>query len=298
MDIKKFTTETRNPNTMNLDEMSALEIVTAMNNQDFNVPKAIQLVLNDIASVVDDVSDAFMKGGRLIYIGAGTSGRLGILDASECPPTFGVDEKMVVGIIAGGEKAIRHPAEGAEDNEQLAIDDLKNISLNDKDVLIGIAASGRTPYVKSAISYAKQLGCKTAAIACNKNSAIGQLADKAIEVELGPEILTGSTRLSSGTAQKLILNMISTASMVRIGKAYQNLMVDVVQSNEKLKARAENIVMEATGIDREQAREYIDQAKGNCKTAIVMILTDSNYEKDIELLDKANGHVKKAIKLV
>ena len=298
MDIKKFTTETRNPNTMNLDEMSALEIVTAMNNQDFNVPKAIQLVLNDIASVVDDVSDAFMKGGRLIYIGAGTSGRLGILDASECPPTFGVDEKMVVGIIAGGEKAIRHPAEGAEDNEQLAIDDLKNISLNDKDVLIGIAASGRTPYVKSAISYAKQLGCKTAAIACNKNSAIGQLADKAIEVELGPEILTGSTRLSSGTAQKLILNMISTASMVRIGKAYQNLMVDVVQSNEKLKARAENIVMEATGIDREQAREYIDQAKGNCKTAIVMILTDSNYEKAIELLDKANGHVKKAIKLV
>ncbi len=294
-ELKKIATEGRNPNSMNLDQMSPLEIVTVMNQEDRNVALAIEKCLPQIAELVDAVEHAFLAGGRLIYIGAGTSGRLGVLDASECPPTYGVPETMVVGLIAGGEKALRYPIEGAEDDVELGKSDLVSKELTNKDVVVGIAASGRTPYVLGGLAYARELGCKTAAIACSANSAIGKAADIAIEPVVGPEVLTGSTRLKSGTAQKLVLNMITTASMVRIGKSYENLMVDVVQSNEKLRARAENIVMEATGVDREIARETIDAAEGSVKLAVTKILADCSIEKARQLLEENGGHVRKAI---
>ena len=230
-------------------------------------------------------------------MGAGTSGRLGVLDAAECPPTFGVDPGMVVGLIAGGEKAFIKAVEGAEDSRELGRQDLESRQLTQKDFVIGIAASGRTPYVLGGLAYAKELGCRTAAIACNPGSAIGKAADLAIEVEVGPEVLTGSTRLKSGTAQKLILNMISTASMVRMGKAYQNLMVDVMQTNEKLHTRAENIVMDATGAERAEARSAIDAAGGSVKCAITMLLANCSAQEAKSRLEAAGGHVRTAIGL-
>lgn len=297
MDLTKMTTESRNRNTMNLDQMSPLEIVTAMNFDDRKVPLAVEEVLPQIAELVSAVEEAFRKGARLFYMGAGTSGRLGVLDASECPPTYGVPDTMVVGMIAGGDIALRYPVEGAEDNRELGKSDLQSHNLTKDDVVVGIAASGRTPYVLGGLEYARSLGCKTAAVSCNKGSAVGSAADIAIEVEVGPEILTGSTRLKSGTAQKLVLNMITTASMVRIGKAYENLMIDVVQSNEKLCTRAENIVMEATGVDREEARKRIDEAQGSCKVAVTMILADCDVQTALRLLEEGNGHVREAIRL-
>ncbi|MGN0334266.1 MAG: N-acetylmuramic acid 6-phosphate etherase [Lachnospiraceae bacterium] len=297
MDLIKMTTETRNKNTTNLDQMTPLEIVTAMNNEDYNVPHAIEKVLPQIAELVSVVEEAFNKGARLFYMGAGTSGRLGVLDASECPPTYGVPDTMVVGLIAGGDIALRYPVEGAEDSRELGKKDLKERGLTKDDVVVGIAASGRTPYVLGGLDYARSLGCRTAAVSCNTGSAIGQAADIAIEAEVGPEVLTGSTRLKSGTAQKLILNMITTASMVRIGKSYQNLMIDVVQSNEKLCTRAENIVMEATGVERGEARRCIDEAKGSCKLAVTMILAECNVQSAAKLLEESKGHVREAVKL-
>lgn len=295
MNLKQYTTEARNPNTYNLDTMTSLEIVSAMNKEDYNVPKGIESELNQISKLVDEVAKAFENGGRLIYIGAGTSGRLGVLDASECPPTFGVNSSLVVGLIAGGDGALRNPIEGAEDNEELAVNDLKNINLTNKDVLVGIAASGRTPYVIGGLKYANSLGCITGSIACNKGSKIGEIAKIKIEAEVGPEVLTGSSRLKSGSAQKMILNMITTASMVLSGKAYQNLMVDVVQSNEKLKTRAENIVMDATEVTREHAREMLDKSNGNCKLAIMAILSGKSILESKKLLKVSNGHIRKAL---
>lgn len=295
MDLNKMMTETRNPDTMTLDQMSALELVTVMNREDHKVPEAIASALPQIASTVEVVEQAFRKGGRLFYLGAGTSGRLGVLDASECPPTFGVDSGMVVGLIAGGDRALRFPIEGAEDDRSLGKQDLMDHNLVPSDVVIGIAASGRTPYVLGALDYAHSIGCKTAAIACNLHSAIGQAADIAIEVSVGPEVLTGSTRLKAGSAQKMILNMITTGAMVRTGKAYQNLMVDVVQSNEKLRTRAENIVMAATDVSREQARRTIDEANGKVKLAITMILTGKDAASAQALLDQSGGSVHNAL---
>ncbi len=295
MDLNKMMTETRNPDTMTLDQMSALELVTVMNREDHKVPEAIASALPQIASTVEVVEQAFRKGGRLFYLGAGTSGRLGVLDASECPPTFGVDPGMVVGLIAGGDRALRFPIEGAEDDRSLGKQDLVDHNLVPLDVVIGIAASGRTPYVLGALDYAHSIGCKTAAIACNLHSAIGQAADIAIEVSVGPEVLTGSTRLKAGSAQKMILNMITTGAMVRTGKAYQNLMVDVVQSNEKLRTRAENIVMAATDVSREQARRTIDEANGKVKLAITMILTGKDAASAQALLDQSGGSVHNAL---
>lgn len=295
MDLNKMMTETRNPDTMTLDQMSALELVTVMNREDHKVPEAIASALPQIASTVEVVEQAFRKGGRLFYLGAGTSGRLGVLDASECPPTFGVDSSMVVGLIAGGDRALRFPIEGAEDDRSLGKQDLVDHNLVPSDVVIGIAASGRTPYVLGALDYAHSIGCKTAAIACNLHSAIGQAADIAIEVSVGPEVLTGSTRLKAGSAQKMILNMITTGAMVRTGKAYQNLMVDVVQSNEKLRTRAENIVMAATDVSCEQARRTIDEANGKVKLAITMILTGKDAASAQALLDQSGGSVHNAL---
>ena len=283
---------------MNLDQMTPLEIVTAMNREDRKVPEAVEKCLPQIAELVSAVEKAFMEGGRLFYMGAGTSGRLGVLDASECPPTYGVPAEMVVGLIAGGDIALRNPVEGAEDDRTLGRKDLEERNLTAKDVVVGIAASGRTPYVLGGFEYAKSLGCVTAAVSCNVGSAIGQAADVAIEAEVGPEVLIGSTRLKSGTAQKMILNMITTASMVRIGKAYQNLMIDVVQSNEKLHTRAENIAMDATGVSREEARRAIDEAGGSVKLAVTMLLAECDVETARGLLEKSRGHVREAIQSI
>lgn len=296
VNLSGMTTETGNEKTMELDRMSALEIVSVMNEEDLRVPKAIKEVLPEIAKVVDRVAQAFESGGRLIYMGAGTSGRLGLLDAVECPPTFGVSADEVVGLIAGGERAFIKAVEGAEDSEQMCVDDLKGLGLKPEDVVVGIAASGRTPYVIGGLKYAKEVGSFTAAIACNKDSQVGKEADTAIEVTVGPEVLTGSTRLKSGTAQKMILNMISTASMVKVGKAYKNLMVDVMQTNEKLRVRARNIVTTATGADNETAEKAIKEADGSVKLAIVILLADCSKQEAQTRLAKAGGHVREAIK--
>ena len=296
LNLKNMSTETRNQNTMNLDIMSPLEVVTVMNQEDAKVPAAITPALPNIAQCVTWAIESIEAGGRIIYMGAGTSGRLGVLDAVECPPTFGVAPEVVVGLIAGGEKAFVKAVEGAEDSRELGRQDLIDHNLEKRDIVIGIAASGRTPYVLGGLAYAQEIGCHTVGISCNPGSAVGAAAELAIEVVPGPECLTGSTRLKSGTCQKLILNMISTATMVGCGKAYQNLMVDVMQTNEKLVVRAQNIVMEATGCDRETAAEKIAIAGGNAKTAITMILADCGVEEARERLAKAKGHVREAIK--
>lgn len=295
--LDNLLTEARNPQTMELDSMTPLEIVTAMNREDARVPESIRPQLPNIAQCVAWATEAIRTGGRLIYMGAGTSGRLGVLDAVECPPTFGVSSDVVVGLIAGGERAFVKAVEGAEDSRELGKADLEAIGLTPKDLVVGIAASGRTPYVLGGLAYANSLGCKTAAISCNPGSALGKEARLAIEVAPGPECLTGSTRLKAGTAQKLILNMISTATMVGCGKAYSNLMVDVMQTNEKLVVRAQNIVMEATGVSRDSAKEAIAQAGGSCKLAVTMILADCTVEEAKERLERCGGSVRQAIAL-
>lgn len=295
--LDNLLTEARNPQTMELDSMTPLEIVTAMNREDARVPESIRPQLPNIARCVAWATEAIRSGGRLIYMGAGTSGRLGVLDAVECPPTFGVSPDVVVGLIAGGEGAFVKAVEGAEDSRELGKADLEAIGLTPKDLVVGIAASGRTPYVLGGLAYANSLGCKTAAISCNPGSAVGKEARLAIEVAPGPECLTGSTRLKAGTAQKLILNMISTATMVGCGKAYSNLMVDVMQTNEKLVVRAQNIVMEATGVSRDSAKEAIAQAGGSCKLAVTMILADCTVEEAKERLERCGGSVRQAIAL-
>lgn len=295
IDLSKLVTEARNPRTMHLDEMTPLEIITVMNEEDGYVIAAVKQVLPQIARVIGWCTKSLEEEGRLIYMGAGTSGRLGVLDAVECPPTFGVETGKVVGLIAGGDHAFVKAVEGAEDSEGMGEEDLRRIGLTPKDVVIGIAASGRTPYAIGGLQYARGIGCKTAAIVCNERSELAAMADAAIELIVGPEVLTGSTRLKAGTAEKMACNMISTATMLGTGKAYQNLMVDVVQTNAKLVKRAENIVMEVTGCDREQAGQVLKQAEGNAKTAIVMLLSACDAKQAKEKLKKAKGHVRYAL---
>ena len=294
--LSTLITEQRNPNSMHVDSLSALEIVQLMNEEDKQVPLAIEKCLPQIAQAVECIVAAFQQGGRLVYIGAGTSGRLGVLDASECPPTFGVSPEMVKGIIAGGERALRHPIEGAEDSKTQAVVDLQTIHFSSQDVLVGIAASGRTPYVIGALEYAKSLGSVTVSIASNPNSAMANIVDIAIDTVVGPEVLTGSSRLKSGTAQKLVLNMLTTASMILMGKCYQNLMVDVQASNEKLKARAIRIVMQATDCDKALAEETLKQADQNAKLAIMMILSGLDRAQAEALLEKHQGKLQLALK--
>ncbi|MBS6683737.1 N-acetylmuramic acid 6-phosphate etherase [Haemophilus sp. HMSC061E01] len=293
--LSTLITEQRNPNSMHVDSLSALEIVQLMNQEDKQVPLAIEKCLPQIAQAVECIVAAFQQGGRLVYIGAGTSGRLGVLDASECPPTFGVSPEMVKGIIAGGERALRHPIEGAEDSKEQAVIDLQTIQFSSKDVLVGIAASGRTPYVIGALEYAKSLGSATVSIASNPNSAMANIVDIAIDTVVGPEVLTGSSRLKSGTAQKLVLNMLTTASMILMGKCYQNLMVDVQASNEKLKARAIRIVMQATDCDKALAEETLKLADQNAKLAIMMILSGLDRAQAEALLEKHQGKLQLAL---
>lgn len=295
LDLTKLTTEQRNPKTMELDSFSPIEIARVMNEENTNVIKAIDEVLPQVASAIEWAGEALNAGGRIIYMGAGTSGRLGVLDAVECPPTFGVSYDTVVGLIAGGEGAFVKAAEGAEDNAEAGAADLAALELESRDIVIGIAASGRTPYVIGGLRYANEAGCRTVAIACNKDSAVGAEAQLAIEPVTGPEVLTGSTRLKAGTAQKLVLNMISTGSMVAAGKVYQNLMVDVKQSNEKLLVRAQNIVMMATECTREQAAEALEACHHHVKGAIAMLLLDCDATAAEAALDEAHGHVRAAV---
>lgn len=295
IDLSVLVTESRNKETMGLDQMTPLEIVTVMNREDGKAVEAIGEVLPQIAQAIAWCTDSLKQKGRIIYIGAGTSGRLGVLDAVECPPTFGVSPDVVVGLMAGGTPAFVRAVEGAEDSQTMGEEDLKEIHLSPADIVIGLAASGRTPYVIYGLRYAKKIGCRTVAVSCNRDSEIGKEADLAIEPVPGPEVLTGSTRLKAGTVQKMVLNMISTGSMVGIGKVYQNLMVDVVQTNMKLITRAENIVMTATGCTREEARDSLEEAEGSVKLAITMILLQCGVKSAKTRLNRAGGYVRNAI---
>lgn len=297
LQLSKMMTETRNPKTLELDAMSTTDILHVMNEEDRLLAEAIAKELGPIEKAVETIAASFEKGGRLIYVGAGTSGRLGLLDAAECPPTFGTVPEQVVGLLAGGHKAFVKAVEGAEDSKELGRGDLEVIKLTDKDTVVGIAASGRTPYVVGALEYANSVGAPTVALACNKESEIGKVSKIVIEVVPGPEILTGSTRLKAGTVQKMVLNMLSTVSMIRVGKVYKNLMVDVQQTNEKLHVRAENIVMEITSCDRVEARNYLKESEGSVKVAIIMYLVGCKKEEALEKLEKAKGHIREAIKL-
>lgn len=274
VEINQLTTEKRNPNTMHLDQMSVGQVLELMNKEDQQVPEAIAEALGQIEAAVETIIQSLKAGGRLIYFGAGTSGRLGVLDAAECVPTFGVSPDLVVGLIAGGDKAMVEAVEGAEDSLTLAEEDFKKLNLNANDTVVGIAASGRTPYVIGGLQYAQSIGAKTVSIACNQQAKISRFAQIPIEVDCGPEVLTGSTRLKAGTAQKLILNMLSTVSMIGIGKVYQNLMVDVQATNEKLEERSKRIIMAATECSYEEAASYFEAANHKVKVAIVMILTN------------------------
>ncbi|WP_319520173.1 N-acetylmuramic acid 6-phosphate etherase [uncultured Martelella sp.] len=294
-ELQKLVSEGRNPRTLDLDLLSTREIIEKINAEDGETAIAVGREADAIARAVDRIVDAFNAGGRLVYIGAGTSGRLGVLDASECPPTFSVPPGMVVGLIAGGERALTTAVEGAEDDPVLGARDLEAIDLTAKDVVVGIAVSGRTPYVIGALEYARDKGAATVALSCNPASAIAAISDISIAPVVGPEVLAGSTRLKSGTAQKLVLNMLSTASMIRIGKVYQNLMVDVTVSNAKLYARAVRIVMEASGVSDETAEHLLKKTGNDVKLAILMALTDMDMQDGRDLLTETGGFLRKAI---
>jgi len=295
MMLAALSTETANERTRNLDTMSVSDLLAVMNEEDRTVPLAVAAALPEIERAVHVIVEARRRGGRLIYIGAGTSGRLGVLDAVECPPTFGTAPGEVLGLIAGGERAFLRAVEGAEDNPDLAAADLRGVDLVATDVVVGVAASGRTPYVIGGLDYSREVGAATVSVSCNVGSLISAHADVAIEVETGPEILTGSTRLKAGSAQKLVCNMLSTASMIRTGKVFHNLMVDVQPTNAKLIDRAQRIVSAATGADTETAAAAIDLAGGHAKTAVVMLLAELGPEEATERLRLSGGHVRAAV---
>jgi len=297
-ELKQISTESQNQDTLDIDLLDAKGILEKINVEDQKVAEVVNGIIPQIAKAVDEIVKAFANGGRLVYIGAGTSGRLGILDAVECPPTFSVSSKQVVGIIAGGNKAIYKAVEGAEDSESFSIDDLKAANLSEKDVLVGIAASGRTPYVISAMKYGKSIGATVVGVSCSYNEKFNQANDINLCVVVGAEALTGSTRMKSGTAQKLILNMLTTASMIRSGKSYKNLMIDVNASNEKLYARAVRIVMQATDCDYDCAKQALDQSENNAKLATLMILTGLSLEQSRDCLAKNNGFLRKAVEQI
>ncbi|QKG85471.1 N-acetylmuramic acid 6-phosphate etherase [Kroppenstedtia pulmonis] len=296
MEWKQPATEGRNPRTLHMDEWSPLKVVEAINEEDRQVAKAVSRELPVIAQVVEKVIDAFQQGGRLIYIGAGTSGRLGVLDASECPPTFSAEPGMVVGLIAGGEKALRHALEGAEDHEENGMEDLRRIRLTAKDVVVAIAASGRTPYTVGALRYAGEVGACGVALVCSPHSEMSQVARQTICVEVGPEVVTGSTRMKAGTAQKMVLNMISTAAMIGIGKTYGNLMVDVQPNNQKLRERAKRIVMEVADVSEDLAMQALKQQNYQTKPAILQLMTGISPEAAVECLEKNGNKLKEALR--
>jgi N-acetylmuramic acid 6-phosphate etherase len=289
-------TERPNERSASIDALTALEIVQLMNAEDATVASAVGTQAHQIAAAIDVLSDRFQRGGRLIYLGAGTSGRLGVLDASECPPTFSTPPEMVVGLIAGGHRALTTAIEGAEDMTETAIQDLKAIDLTSDDVVVGIATSGRTPYVLGGVRYARELGAFTAGLACTNRSQLSELVDLMIAPVVGPEVVTGSTRLKAGTATKMVLNMLTTGAMVRIGKTYGNLMVDLTATNQKLEDRSCRIVCELTDLSYEQAREALDRCNGELKTAIVATLLNVSEVEARQRLRDASGHLRTAIR--
>ncbi|WP_445767131.1 N-acetylmuramic acid 6-phosphate etherase [Rheinheimera sp.] len=293
--LNSMSSEARNPQSMDIDLLSSLEIVQRINQQDQTVAHSVSQCLPQVAALADRIVEAFAYGGRLVYLGAGTSGRLGILDAVECPPTFSVPASQVVALIAGGDGAVYKAVEGAEDDPQLAVNDLQRINLDAKDILVGIAASGRTPYVLGGLAYARSIGCFTAAISCNANAPLLSAADIGICALTGPEVLTGSTRMKAGSAQKMLLNMLSTTAMIRSGKVYQNLMVDLHASNAKLVARAVRIVMQATDCNAANARKALDAAGMSAKLAILHLLSGQSIAQCREQLAAQNGFIRRAL---
>ena len=294
--LEKLTTEQRNPATEHIDELPTLDMVALMNAEDRKVAEAVEKILPQIARAIDLIAEKLQKGGHLFYMGAGTSGRLGILDAVECPPTYGTDYELVQGLIAGGATAIFQAKEGAEDDPALGRADLEEAGFAAKDVLVGIAASGRTPYVKGGLAYAKELGATAIALACAEQAEIAELSDLALLPVTGPEVVTGSTRMKAGTAQKMVLNMLSTGTMVKLGKVYGNLMVDVKATNEKLAERALRIVMAAAGCQRKEAEAALRRAGGQAKLAILIALTGCSPAEGRLQLGMAQGHLAKALK--
>lgn len=297
VNIKKITTEGRNPNTLDIDRVSTKEIVIKLNNEDKTVAYAVEKALDQIAKCVDMVYEVFMNDGRLIYMGAGTSGRIGLVDAVECKPTYGVPSEMVQCLMAGGMGAMVQAVEGAEDSKTMAIEDLKRINLTNKDIVIGIAASGRTPYVLGGMEYAKEVGAKTASISTSANTILSSLVDCPIEAVTGAEPITGSTRMKSGTAQKMICNMISTAAMVKMGKVYQNLMIDVQATNEKLVARSISIIKEITGLEDNEAKLAFEKY-GSVKKTMLGVLAGLEKEEVENILNKHKGNIRKALQEV
>ncbi|WP_313677606.1 N-acetylmuramic acid 6-phosphate etherase [Pantoea vagans] len=295
LDLSQMITEGRNPASQNIDELSTEAMLRVINDEDKKVALAVEAIVPQIAYAVDAICAAFQAGGRLIYCGAGTSGRLGILDASECPPTFGTPREQVIGLIAGGHTAILQAVENAEDNREQGAQDLKDIHFSRHDVLVGIAASGRTPYVLGALAYANELGATTVSLTCNPGSAMSQVAAIALTPVVGPEVVTGSSRMKAGTAQKLVLNMLTTGSMIRSGKVYGNLMVDVEATNQKLVQRQVNIVMQATDCDDATASAALTACGGHCKTAILMVLADLAADEAKALLSQHQGFIRQAL---
>ena len=298
MQYDQLTTEAVNADTIHLDEMTAAEIVAAMDASDREAAQAVHRAQPALTRAVQAAYEAIDAGGRVIYLGAGTSGRLGVLDASECPPTFGVEPELFVGVIAGGDTALRRSVENAEDNPAGGEAALRELHLTDRDFMVAISASGSAPYCLGALEYARAVGAKTGAIVCNAASPMAQLAEISMELITGPEVLSGSTRLKAGTATKMALNMISTGAMALWGKTYENLMVDVRATNRKLIDRCVRIVMRATGADRPQAETLIQEAGGNLKAAILMRLTGATLAQALSALEKAKGHVKKAAEIL
>lgn len=295
LDLSQMITEGRNPASQNIDELSTEAMLRVINDEDKKVALAVEAIVPQIAAAVDAICAAFQAGGRLIYCGAGTSGRLGILDASECPPTFGTPREQVIGLIAGSHTAILQAVENAEDNREQGAQDLKDIHFSRHDVLVGIAASGRTPYVLGALAYANELGATTVSLTCNPGSAMSQVAAIALTPVVGPEVVTGSSRMKAGTAQKLVLNMLTTGSMIRSGKVYGNLMVDVEATNQKLVQRQVNIVMQATDCDEATASAALTACGGHCKTAILMVLADLAADEAKALLSQHQGFIRQAL---
>lgn len=296
--LENLTTESRNSSSLNIDKVSTLDMVKIINNEDKKVALAVEKELVKIAEAIDGIVSGMQKGGRLIYIGAGTSGRLGILDASECPPTYGVSEELVQGIIAGGTEAIFRAKEGAEDSKELAIEDLKSKNITENDTIVGLAASGRTPYVIGGLEYANKIGALTVSITCNANSEVAKVSKVSIAPVVGAEVVTGSTRMKAGTAQKLVLNMLSTGTMIKLGKVYGNLMVDVRATNKKLIERAKKIVCEATGVDREVAEKVLKETNYDVKLSILMILTGLDINEAKEKLTQNKGYIAKAMETI
>lgn len=294
-ELDKLVTESVNENSKNIDRVSTEKMVEIINAEDKKVADAVEKEKKNIAAAVDEITAALKNGGRLIYMGAGTSGRLGILDASECPPTYGVSSELVKGLIAGGEDAIRNSIENAEDSKEEAVEHLENINFSKNDFLVGIAASGSTPYVIGGLEYAKSLGAKTAALSCNPDSKIAEIAEISIAPVVGPEVVTGSTRMKAGTAQKMVLNMLSTATMIKLGKVYKNYMVDLQVKNNKLAERAKNMIMAVSEVSYKKAEKYLEKTDNNVKLAIMMLNSGLEKEKAEEELTKYEGRLAEAI---